>query len=220
MLRSCVTVALVHLKAIIALSNSCLVFFILFEILCEERKTNNLKPLFHMITRLHCFHNHMITRLHCFHIITRLHCFHMITRLHCFHMTRLLESAGILPFSCQERRGDDSPGWRQARPTAVGWLMFRPAQILLVFSIFILHLHGWEIAGMPANRTFLELSAGQSEWPEKNCVVLLPKKRRRPVSFRHEEKRFSLWTAPCLSIENGVYRVTYAIFCLPSLIIL
>ena len=34
---------------------------------------------------------------------------------------RLLESAGILPFSCQERRGDDSPGWRQARPTAVGW---------------------------------------------------------------------------------------------------
>ena len=36
-------------------------------------------------------------------------------------VTRLLESAGILPFSCQERRGDDSPGWRQARPTAVGW---------------------------------------------------------------------------------------------------
>ena len=36
-------------------------------------------------------------------------------------LTRLLESAGILPFSCQERRGDDSPGWRQARPTAVGW---------------------------------------------------------------------------------------------------
>ena len=31
------------------------------------------------------------------------------------------KSAGILPFSCQERRGDDSPGWRQARPTAVGW---------------------------------------------------------------------------------------------------
>ena len=37
------------------------------------------------------------------------------------HSSRLLESAGILPFSCQERRGDDSPGWRQARPTAVGW---------------------------------------------------------------------------------------------------
>ena len=35
--------------------------------------------------------------------------------------TQLLESAAILPFSCQERRGDDSPGWRQARPTAVGW---------------------------------------------------------------------------------------------------
>ena len=35
--------------------------------------------------------------------------------------SRLLESAGILPFSCQERRGDDSRGWRQARPTAVGW---------------------------------------------------------------------------------------------------
>ena len=34
---------------------------------------------------------------------------------------RLLESAGILPFSCQECRDDDSPGWRQARPTAVGW---------------------------------------------------------------------------------------------------
>ena len=34
---------------------------------------------------------------------------------------RLLESAGILPFSCQERRGDDSPGCWQARPTAVGW---------------------------------------------------------------------------------------------------
>ena len=76
------------------------------------------------------------------------------------------------------------------------------------------------VAGMPANRTFLELSAGQSDWPEKICVVLLPKKRRRPVSFRHEEKRFSLWTAPCLSIKSGVYRVTFAIFRLPSLIIL
>ena len=76
------------------------------------------------------------------------------------------------------------------------------------------------VAGMPANRTFLELSAGQSDWPEKICVVLLPKKRRRPVSFRHEEKRFSLWTAPCLSIKSGVYRVTYAIFRLPLLIIL
>ena len=32
------------------------------------------------------------------------------------------------------------------------------------------------VAGMPANRTFLELSAGQSDWPEKNCVILLPKK--------------------------------------------
>ena len=61
------------------------------------------------------------------------------------------------------------------------------------------------VAGMPANRTFLELSAGQSDWPEKNSVVLLPKNRRRPVSFRHEEKRFSLWTAPCLSIKSGVY---------------
>ena len=76
------------------------------------------------------------------------------------------------------------------------------------------------VAGMPANRTFLELSAGQSDWPEKNCVVLLPKERRRHVSFRHKEKRFSLWTAPCLSIKSGVYRVTYAIFRLPSLIIL
>ena len=76
------------------------------------------------------------------------------------------------------------------------------------------------VAGMPANRTFLELSAGQSDWPEKNCVVLLPKKCRRPVSFPHEEKGFSLWTAPCLSIKSGVYRVTYAIFRLPSLIIL
>ena len=37
------------------------------------------------------------------------------------------------------------------------------------------------VAGMPANRTFPELSAGQSDWPEKNCVVLLLKKRRRPV---------------------------------------
>ena len=72
-------------------------------------------------------------------------------------------------------------------------------------------------AGMPANRTFLELSAGQSNWPEKNCVVLLPKKCRRPVLFPHEEKRFALWTAPCLSIKSGVYRVTYAIFRLPSL---
>ena len=26
------------------------------------------------------------------------------------YVSRLLESAGILPFSCQERRGDDSPG--------------------------------------------------------------------------------------------------------------
>ena len=33
------------------------------------------------------------------------------------------------------------------------------------------------VAGMPANRTFLELSAGQSDWPDKNCVVLLPKKK-------------------------------------------
>ena len=46
------------------------------------------------------------------------------------------------------------------------------------------------VAGMPANRTFLELSVGQSDWPEENCVVLLPKKRTRLVSFRHEEKRF------------------------------
>ena len=37
------------------------------------------------------------------------------------HKARLLESAGILPFSCQERHGDDSLGWRQARPTVVGW---------------------------------------------------------------------------------------------------
>ena len=37
------------------------------------------------------------------------------------------------------------------------------------------------VSGMPANRTFLELSAGQSDWPEKNCVVLLPKKRMRPI---------------------------------------
>ena len=75
------------------------------------------------------------------------------------------------------------------------------------------------VAGMPANQTFLELSAGQSDWPEKNCVVLLPKRRRRPVSLGHEEKQFSLWTAPCLSIKS-VYRVTYGIFRLPSLIIL
>ena len=34
---------------------------------------------------------------------------------------RLLESAGILPFCCQERHDDDSPGWQQSRPTAVGW---------------------------------------------------------------------------------------------------
>ena len=46
------------------------------------------------------------------------------------------------------------------------------------------------VAGMPANRTFLELSAGQSDWPEKNCVVLLPKSAG-DLSFRHEEKRFS-----------------------------
>ena len=64
------------------------------------------------------------------------------------------------------------------------------------------------VASMPANQTFLELSAGQSDWPEKNWVVLLPKKRRRPVSFCHEEKRFSLWTAPCLSIKSAVYQVT------------
>ena len=76
------------------------------------------------------------------------------------------------------------------------------------------------VAGMPANRTFLELSAGQFDWPKKKCVVLSPKKRRRPVSFRHEEKRFFLWMAPCLSIKSGVYQVTYSIFRLPSLIIL
>ena len=44
------------------------------------------------------------------------------------------------------------------------------------------------VAGMPANRTFLELSAGQSDWPEKNFVVLLPKKRRRPISFPPRRK--------------------------------
>ena len=49
---------------------------------------------------------------------------------------------------------------------------------------------------MPANRTFLELCAGQSDWPEKNCLVLLPKKRRRPVSFGHEEKRFFPMDSP------------------------
>ena len=34
---------------------------------------------------------------------------------------RLPESAGILPLSCQEHQGIESPGWRQAKPTAVGW---------------------------------------------------------------------------------------------------
>ena len=90
------------------------------------------------------------------------------------------------------------------------------------FSNLMYHCHGWETAGCSRH-------AGQSNFPRivcrqnrlawKNCVVLLPKKRRRPVSFRHKEKRFSLWTAPWLSIKSGVYR-SYAIFRLPSLIIL
>ena len=40
-------------------------------------------------------------------------------------------------------------------------------------------VHGWETAGCSGH-------AGQSDWPEKNCLVLLPKKRRRPVLFPHE----------------------------------
>ena len=64
------------------------------------------------------------------------------------------------------------------------------------------------VAGMPANRTFLEMSAGQSDWPEKICVVLLPKKRRRPVSFRHKEKRFSPWTAPWVVCTTKV-KITF-----------
>ena len=58
------------------------------------------------------------------------------------------------------------------------------------------------VAGMPANQTFLELFAGQSNWPEKNCVVLLPKKRRTPVSFHHKEKRFSLMDSPLSQHKN------------------
>ena len=48
------------------------------------------------------------------------------------------------------------------------------------------HMHGWETAGMPANQTFLKLSAGQSNGPEKNCVVLLPNKRRRPATKKSD----------------------------------
>ena len=32
------------------------------------------------------------------------------------------------------------------------------------------------VAGMPANRTFLELSAGQSDWPEKKLRGFVTKK--------------------------------------------
>ena len=45
--------------------------------------------------------------------------------------------------------------------------------------LYMLYGHGWETAGCSRH-------AGQSDWLEKNCVVLLPKKRRRPVSCRHE----------------------------------
>ena len=79
-------------------------------------------------------------------------------------------------------------------------LQMKPIWVTFISIIKLMGGRLPAVAGMPANRTFLELSAGQSDWPEIICVVLLPKKRRRPVSFRHEEKRFSLWTAPCLSI--------------------
>ena len=46
------------------------------------------------------------------------------------------------------------------------------------------------VAGMPANRTFLELSAGQSDWPEKNCVVLLPK------SFCYQKAQETCFVSP------------------------
>ena len=35
--------------------------------------------------------------------------------------------------------------------------------------------HGWEIAGMLANRDFPELTGGQSDLHKKKCMVLLPK---------------------------------------------
>ena len=53
----------------------------------------------------------------------------------------------------------------------------------ILFDIFLLGFYKYT-----ANRTFLELSAGQSDWPEKLRGFVI-KKHRRPVSFRHEEKQ-------------------------------
>ena len=46
------------------------------------------------------------------------------------------------------------------------------------------------VAGMPANRTFLELSAGKTDWPEK--IAWFCYQRSAGDLFRHKEKRFSL----------------------------
>ena len=49
---------------------------------------------------------------------------------------------------------------------------------------------GGEIAGMRTNRIFLEFSAAQSDWPEKSCMVLLPKQRRRLIRFVSKKSDF------------------------------
>ena len=48
------------------------------------------------------------------------------------------------------------------------------------------------VAGMPANRTFLELSAGQSDWPEENCVVFYQKSARDLFRFATKKSDFPM----------------------------
>ena len=63
------------------------------------------------------------------------------------------------------------------------------------------------VTGMPAIRTFLELSAGQSDWPEKNCLVLLQKSAGVKVSMNTAADviEWQAHTALRLAYLNGNY---------------
>ena len=100
----------------------------LYGILASFTKNNILLSLVHLMSHRNA--QQICLTIHCLCLHTKvtqmkiLKSYIIVTylvRLQQLFQARLLESAGILPFSCQERRGDDSPGWRQARPTAVGW---------------------------------------------------------------------------------------------------
>ena len=52
------------------------------------------------------------------------------------------------------------------------------------------------VAGMPANRTFLELSAGQSDWPEKKLRGFVTKKAQETCFVSPRRKAIFLMDSP------------------------